>query len=195
MDHKYFELTPSDFEASYHSTQSSSAHTTSEQSESNYEESPNQYDSFRSSLEGSYDNGNRRRDPYSWTTSETESDNGNPFFPSYKLSSDTPLPTPSSVYYTAQTHFSSSNESESNKPPWEFDFSVLDKNYGMSRSSTLELEPDLKPLNYQPREEFREDDSIPCTQSTNIRYGEYLASLNDQSYENKSYGQYDSEYD
>lgn len=67
-----------------------------------------------------------------------------------------------------------------------YHFSDLDNNEQkgnrnslMSRSSSFELEPDLKPAYARTNEDIYEYDSIPCTQPSLVRYGEYLASLNE----------------
>jgi hypothetical protein len=82
--------------------------------------------------------------------------NANPFFPSYQLSSET-------------------QESRYN---WDPHFA---RNETLSRSSTFVYEPDLQPANYQAYNEANDEDSIPSTQPSHIRYGAYLASLNDSS--------------
>jgi len=82
--------------------------------------------------------------------------NANPFFPSYQLSDDT-------------------QESRYN---WDPHFA---RNETLSRSSTFVYEPDLQPANYQAYNEADDEDSIPSTQPSHIRYGAYLASLNDSS--------------
>ena len=82
--------------------------------------------------------------------------NANPFFPSYHLSSDT-------------------QESRYN---WDTNIA---RNETLSRSSTFVYEPDLQPANYQPYTDTNDQDTIPSTQPSNIRYGAYLASLNDSS--------------
>ncbi len=82
--------------------------------------------------------------------------NANPYFPSYQLSDDT-------------------QESRYN---WDPHFA---RNETLSRSSTFVYEPDLQPANYQAYNEADDEDSIPSTQPSHIRYGAYLASLNDSS--------------
>ena len=79
--------------------------------------------------------------------------NANPFFPSYQLSDDT-------------------QESRYN---WDPHYA---RNEALSRSSTFVYEPDLRPENYQAYNGPNDEDSSPSTQPCNIRYGEYLASLN-----------------
>jgi hypothetical protein len=94
------------------------------------------------------------------TRESDKESNANPFFPSYQLSSDTNLTFPGTTQNT--------------RNDWE-------QNYGLSRSSTFVYEPDLQPSNYQPYSGLNDDDTIPSTQPTNIRYGAYLASINEYS--------------
>jgi hypothetical protein len=55
------------------------------------------------------------------------------------------------------------------------------RNEPLSRSSTFVYEPDLRPANNRACNVTNDEDSIPPTQPSNIRYGEYLASLNKAS--------------
>jgi len=102
-----FEFTPSDYQ-----NLSSSDHTI-------YSSSDNR--SYNNELVASFHPNNEYtlQEHYSWTTSTDRDSNRNQFFPSYQLSTDTPLSTPDhlryypdsteSIYHTANTHFSSSN--------------------------------------------------------------------------------------
>lgn len=112
---------------------------------------------------------------YKLDTSQTyhSQSNGNPFFPSYQLSSDT-------------TITFASNSQQDLRNPWDLSYSdnIWDSNrysfnQSLTRSSTFVNEPDLKPANFLPNTSFNDDDTIPCAQPSYIRYGEYLASLNE----------------
>jgi hypothetical protein len=49
----------------------------------------------------------------------------------------------------------------------------------LSRSSSFVMEPDLKPAHVTAYENYNDDDPLPSTQPSYVRYGAYLASLND----------------
>jgi len=115
------------------------------------------------------------REPYKESSSEydilstresAKESNGNQFFSDYQLSSDTTI-----VYQDSRDDFSSE------KFEGTHNFLYRDT---LSRSSTYVYEPDLVPVNHQPKADINEDGTIPCTQPSNVRYGEYLSSLNDE---------------
>lgn len=186
MEKKQFEFDTYDSESSSESSQWSLSRTSSESSETSQSFSgdsednfPNQYDNWSLYMEGSYDEKQRAyriHGHYSCaTTKPVTVESENPF--------SWLMPTPTNESGQAKLRF-----------PWEFDCSVLDIQSGLRRSSSiLELEPDLEPINYQPTEVIREDDSEPCNQSSNVENGVNLATLNDQNNNNnnKSFGQCD----
>ena len=173
-----FELSPGDFQTSI-STLSDRTYSSS-QSQSNYEREQEH------SYNNQYEYGHHRDD--SWTTS-TEPYNGK-FCSSYYLSTDTPLSTAnysrennseSSIYHTANTHFSSSQASshvDHFRYPWEMSLSEF-PNDPISASTSYYNEPNM----HRARSSFGTYDDIAGNNNSNDV--EYL-------YEIK---QYDKQYE
>lgn len=141
----YFELSPGDFETSL-STLSDRTIYSSSQSQSYYDRDQEQ--------SNNYSNEYVLQEHYTWTTSTEQDNHENPFFPSYQLSTDTPLSsqnhlgeynTDSSIYYTANTHFSSSQSSSHGdhfRYPWEVSLSEFPRD-PISASTSYYNEPNM----------------------------------------------------
>jgi hypothetical protein len=149
-----FELTPSDFQSSL-STLTDPSDCSWSNNRSNDREPETSFNRNDEYI---------LREHYSWTTSTNSESNGNPFFPSYHLSTDTPFSTQNnsrlqnslsspSLYYTANTHFSSSEISSSSqldqsRYPWEISFSDFPRD-PISASTSYYNEQDLQDSQYK----------------------------------------------
>jgi hypothetical protein len=187
-------LTPS---TSYYSQEGSYQHNAWHNQEDFHRNLFNNSDSQATLILNSYDSHNSCNYSYQEESSSnhqhsthyTDSFPVNHFSSSYNQSSHTPYhDTPTCDLYSNITPFTTS-ERFSNS--FNFHFSDSDNDLGqnrnslLSRSSTYNFEPDLQPANIRTNDSIYDHDSIPCTQPSLVRYGEYLASLNDTNFQEK----------
>jgi hypothetical protein len=176
-----FELTPSDYQTSLSTLSDNTIYSSSDSR--SYDREP-ETSIYRNPEYGYHDHN-------TWTTSTEPDYNGNAFFPSYQLSTDTPFSTQDhsreyspnssqSIYHTANTHFSSSQESRN---PGDYnDYNSFSQ--GIVRSSTLAaFESSSYGINYH--------DTLPSFQQGDDHYGE-TSDYNNKTLEGQnSFNHYD----